>query len=186
MRHDYQSIQLLREAGAITRFHTMRRLLPHVLAEHLWNAAILAFAIDPEIRAEVIMAVLLHDAEEIETGDTPAQVKWRNPDLASTLARIERTFRGRMDIDFHLSPGERQVLNAADRLEIILTSLDEVRMGNSSFWVVLDRLKAAPLPTEHLREDIAGRFLVLQSQIWAEVARVRGTPDVQVTERLQA
>ena len=82
-----------RDAGDVTRFHTLRTIRQQSVAHHSWGVATLLLHVWPEAPASVLRAALWHDVAEIETGDMPAPIKWANPELKKELGDVRDAFK---------------------------------------------------------------------------------------------
>jgi 5'-deoxynucleotidase YfbR-like HD superfamily hydrolase len=104
---------ILRASG-VTRWHIVRMVRPQSLAEHTFDVVMVARAIAKIAGmddAEITKAALLHDLDEIVTGDIPTPTKvrarnngWELNDLYKSITKRE------------LSPDESLVVRLADKL----------------------------------------------------------------------
>jgi 5'-deoxynucleotidase len=142
----YSEVLLMRDAGAITRSHTLRRVFTHRnVAEHSYGVAMLILllyrhdggAMPP---AALLAAALAHDLSEIATGDVPAPVKRDNPELKAELNRITTAWEEKHHLRFGLSVDEQALLKWCDNAEFALYALEEVTAGNRFFMVYLERI----------------------------------------------
>lgn len=141
----------------IPRWSLMRCTRTETLCEHTAETAQIAYTLccannvlfGGSARAEqVAAAALYHDAAEIITGDLPTPVKYRNEEMREAYRKIEREaqqellallpeeLRGRMApalTGAQLSPEERRLLKAADRLSAIIKCVTEKQSGNQEF-----------------------------------------------------
>ena len=121
-------IELLRPEDAIAMQHVKRWHMVRVnriqsIAEHSHTVAMLAVWLNellgsPHKRAEVIEVALIHDAYEIEYGDTPGVTK-KYLDRKAGEYLAESTFWRKRAGEDRPSPslGVRSVVDLADRLE---------------------------------------------------------------------
>lgn len=104
---------ILRASG-VTRWHIVRTVRPQSLAEHTFDVVMIARAI-AKIAGyddyEIIKAALLHDLDEIVTGDIPTPSKKRARDNGWELNDLYKSITGR-----ELSIDESLVIQVADRL----------------------------------------------------------------------
>lgn len=127
--------------GHTKRLHTVQTIGQQTVAEHSGRVAILAMQImrnDPPAR--VLMACLTHDLAEFCTGDIPAPVKWRNPQLNLELKRIEDRFEVENDLFFGLDTYEKNVLKWADALELAFHAVDQLMLGNRNMDTVYQNI----------------------------------------------
>ena len=99
--------QTCRFGGQTPRFYSV--------AEHSYLAA--AMALDDGLNAEVVRAILLHDAAEAYIGDVVKPLKLLLPEYAVIEQRIEAAIGRRFDIDFEehtvtIKRYDRQMLKA--------------------------------------------------------------------------
>jgi 5'-deoxynucleotidase YfbR-like HD superfamily hydrolase len=126
----YDHLLLVREASQITRWHTKRTLRTQSIAEHTFGVVSILTTIHPGASSHLLMAALVHDLAELETGDVPAPVKWANPKLKDALTEIEDRFHARTSSHYKLTPKEEHMLKWADMMELVLWCIEEVDMGN--------------------------------------------------------
>lgn len=139
-------IQPLRKAGYIKRYHTVPTIGDsQTVSAHSWGVATLINEIWPDATKQVLLASLYHDVAEVLTGDMPATVKWKYPDFAAALERVEKLAEDELDLEFALSVREKRQLKIADMLELMLYAGEQIRIGNMHFREVLDNGK------EHLQ-----------------------------------
>lgn len=146
-----------RESG-LTRWHARQTLQTETLAEHHGRVARATLAIctalrhhgiaKPDVAAAVAMA-LVHDAPEVETGDTPGRVKAEHPALKEALRTVEldviqnglyRDLRPAI-ADLYRRTARRiaapaegdleaEIVEYADKLEALLFVESEAALGN--------------------------------------------------------
>lgn len=134
MSHLFDLLDRYRRGGTVRRYHTHRLLRPPNNAEHSWGVALIAREVyrrtyGNEPPEELLVAALLHDVPEYDTGDMPAWVKRAEPDLREKLGQAEAHVIRRLGI---ATPPDWAVplLKFADDLEHVWTCLDERRAGN--------------------------------------------------------
>ena len=138
----YQLIAKVRHArngNKVKRFHTVNSLVTETVGHHSANMAILCVILSEyKPSAALLMAALTHDLAEQYTGDVPATAKWASADLAKALKDMEKKYSR----DWYAAPltdYEKRVLKQADMLDLCFKSLEEVRMGNQEFSIILRR-----------------------------------------------
>ena len=149
---------LLSRMKYITRWGLMRSSRPETLSEHTAETAHIAHMLgllaalrlgQADIRPETLaVAALYHDATEILTGDMPTPVKYKNEALKTAYKEMEkqsaRQLAGLLPADLAptmesyltgelLTPGERLLLKAADRISALIKCLEEESSGNTEF-----------------------------------------------------
>lgn len=161
----------IRNLDKIIRFSTMARLKDETVAEHSFHAAFYAMMLaDFEIKAgnkvdveKVLRSALLHDVEEVVTGDVIHGFKYSDPELAEKMKRMGHEFFKKLLEDVpELSELylkfwreskddsiEGKIVDAADKLEALTYSMEEYSLGNKNFKPVIDhvlsRLKSSEL-----------------------------------------
>lgn len=122
---------LYRDAGAVRRYHVQRTLRQQTVAEHTFGMLMLI----KQVRAGTFIspalydAVLHHDLPELFTGDIPAPIKRAHPDLGPLMDSIEEGLAP-LYIEPDLDAEDTALLKWADRMELVLWCLEEVKMGN--------------------------------------------------------
>jgi 5'-deoxynucleotidase YfbR-like HD superfamily hydrolase len=104
---------ILRASG-VTRWHIVRMVRPQSLAEHTFDVVMVARAIASIAGIddyEIIKAALLHDLDEIVTGDIPTPTKVRARANGWELNDLYKSITGR-----ELSPDESLIIRLADKL----------------------------------------------------------------------
>ncbi len=158
---------LLARMKYITRWSLMHASRPESLSEHTADTALLVHTLcliakqytNTPCRPEIVAtAALYHDAPEILTGDLPTPVKYKNERVrkaydaletestAEMLALLPNELRGEIapyvtgDI---LTPEERRLLKAADRLSALIKCTEECNAGNKEFAAALHQQNEA-------------------------------------------
>lgn len=128
--------------GHTKRLHTVQTIGQQTVAEHSGRVAILAMQImgAHDVSSNLLMACLVHDHAEFVTGDVPAPVKWRNPQLALELKRVEERFEEENNLNFYLEPHENIVLKWADALELAFHAVDQLMLGNRNMDTVYQNI----------------------------------------------
>jgi 5'-deoxynucleotidase YfbR-like HD superfamily hydrolase len=119
------NINDLYDSGAVRRYHTIpdySGAQGQTVAEHCWGAALLAVELAGRKKMannRVVVAMLTHDVEEAQTGDLPATVKWRYPQLDYEMSVVEQTVREELGLPaVQLTEDERHLCKWADYLEL--------------------------------------------------------------------
>ncbi|MCW1296453.1 MAG: HD domain-containing protein [Candidatus Parvarchaeota archaeon] len=151
-----------RVLGQVIRFGIRKRLKDENVAEHSFHTALYAMILaDIEQKKfgnkvnmeKVFRGALLHDLEECMTGDILFHFKHSDEKLTSEIKRIGTKFyekliknlpasmqKDYMEAWLHCKDPntiEGRIVWAADRLEALFYALDELRLGNKSFRLVL-------------------------------------------------
>ena len=104
---------ILRASG-VTRWHIVRTVRPQSLAEHTFDVVMIARAVAKIAGVddyEIIKAALLHDLDEIVTGDIPTPTKQKARDNGWELNDLYKTVTGR-----ELSPDESLIIQLSDKM----------------------------------------------------------------------
>ncbi len=130
-------LDFMREAGDVTRLHTVRTVRHHTVAVHTYGAICIAVELtqlnglgrDDALR--IFMSLLAHDAPELETGDVPAPVKRADPVVKQVYERLESD----VIIDYALAYEDltgtaRDIAKAADCLDLGWAAVEERSLGN--------------------------------------------------------
>ena len=104
---------ILRASG-VTRWHIVRTVRPQSLAEHTFDVVMIARAIAKIAGVddyEIIKAALLHDLDEIITGDIPTPTKQKARDNGFEINDLYKSVTGR-----ELGPDEATIIHLADKM----------------------------------------------------------------------
>lgn len=118
--------------GRVERYHTRSTITTQSNAEHSFGVASIIALIDPNCSKELLLYALWHDVYEVYTGDIPASVKWRWPEIKRQLSVIEREIDEELQLLPKISEKERALLKMADNLETLVFCEKEQGMGNKS------------------------------------------------------
>lgn len=108
------------DSGEVTRYHAVPTVKPQNLAHHQWCVAMLAIYLWPQLRKELLVEILVHDCDEIITGDVPYTVKRDNPEVKEIFKRLANEARHDHLLiipGINLSPEEEALLKLCDTLE---------------------------------------------------------------------
>ncbi|MBI2542638.1 MAG: HD domain-containing protein [Candidatus Aenigmarchaeota archaeon] len=152
----------LRNLDKVVRFSTLRRLKDENVAEHSFHAAFYAMILaDMEIKSgnkvdveKVLRRAIMHDIEEALTGDVIYSFKYSEPGFSEKMKAMSLEFCKELlkDMpefsDSYLniwkdakdSTIEGKIVNAADKLEALVYSLEEYSLGNKNFKPIIDSL----------------------------------------------
>lgn len=124
------AVMALREAGHVSRGHTLRFVGHYDVAQHSWHMAVLLYQLHPDPSPALVKMVLLHDVGERFVGDLPGPIKWTNPKLADLHGELESQALAALGGDVKLTPEEYCWLKALDVLELFLWTQDQKAFGN--------------------------------------------------------
>lgn len=123
----------LRAGGQVTRYHTVRVNQRENNATHSHGVALLILAFWPDATRRLLMAALLHDLQELDTGDMPHTVKRNNSALNDALIVAEEHAAKRLGIHEVMqiiTDDERAKLKVADVADAWHYGYEEYRSGN--------------------------------------------------------
>jgi 5'-deoxynucleotidase YfbR-like HD superfamily hydrolase len=160
---------LYREAADVVRYHTKRVHRSQSIGAHSFGIMLLLNQVAPDARKAVFVAAMHHDLPELITGDIPAPIKKMHDALGPLMDDIESglapLFR-----DCGLTPMEERLLKWADRMELVLWCLEEVRMGNTYLretvakglmWILETPREGLPLAVQVLTNEVVQDVLSL-------------------------
>lgn len=146
-------IKVARAAGNVKRYHTHELLKEEKVGQHTFNMLnILMIVTDRNLSRNLMMAALVHDMGEYETGDIPSPIKKLNPGLREQLNELEDRAMRAAHVGFYpeLSEWEYKLLKFADNLDGLLKVTDELRLGNKTVRWVGEKYLAYLLSMEDL------------------------------------
>ncbi|MCA1806482.1 MAG: HD domain-containing protein [Actinobacteria bacterium] len=96
--------------------------------------------IDPNCSRGALIAALTHDWPEERTGDVPAPAKWADDMLKCSLENMEATWRGENNAPrSYATVDERKLLKMCDMLDLVLSSVEEAKLGNKEALALANR-----------------------------------------------
>jgi 5'-deoxynucleotidase YfbR-like HD superfamily hydrolase len=127
-------------AGAdVKRFHTVATLIPETVGHHSHGVACIVLLLEPSARRELLIAALLHDLSEHQTGDIPSPAK-REYGIGEQVSELEERLLNESGwVNPKLNKFEARTLKLADIAHGALTCLKEISLGNSRLRLVFDR-----------------------------------------------
>ena len=113
-------------SGFVKRWHMFpdRRLRDSgdLTAAHQWRVAVLVFRLAPEMgyndAFKLVLQAMLHDADELYTGDAPYTFKQENPEIAAALAKAGRKWL--LDRNVPMPPSVDPLVKFCDLLDHVL------------------------------------------------------------------
>lgn len=143
-------IRNIRKGGDIQRYHTTPMVKAQDVAQHSFNAALMAEWLAVSVNSnrstlasksldvhKVVMHMLLHDIPEQAIGDVPGWVKWSSPDIKKALDEEEFDWcaknmsQQRAWYMYGLTSEEALLVKFIDLAECCYKIAQDVRMGNS-------------------------------------------------------
>jgi hypothetical protein len=147
----HERLLRLRAGADVKRYHTGSPPIigEQLVGQHSANVQLILLCLHPQPSRELLITALTHDLAEFDTGDTPAHVKWWNPDITEALKQVESTIETQLGLLYPLTPEETQWLGLADTLEYMYFALEQRKLGNRNADIIFERgtprLRAHPL-----------------------------------------
>ena len=139
----WDHFQMLIGAGKVKRWHCASIHQPQDVGNHTFGVmAVLLYITEGEVSKELLLAALMHDMAEGQTGDTPHPFKKQYPDEFNFLedAAMESVFEYEQQL---ITIEEANLLKVADLLEMGIYASYEHAMGNTySITILINVLKA--------------------------------------------
>lgn len=152
-----------RNLDKVVRFSNQMKIKDESVAEHSFHTAMYAMILaDMEVAAgnkvdveKLLRCCLLHDLEESMTGDILHGFKYSDPELLKNMKKMgEEFFKnivGKLPNDMPEryvelwrdakgSDIEGRIVEAADRIEALLYSIEEYSLGNKTFKPKIDHI----------------------------------------------
>lgn len=132
------TLQFVLAGADVVRYHTVHTLVRETVGHHSHGVALLAYLLDPSLRAEVLLYALVHDLAEHQTGDIPAPAK-REYGIGDQVNELEERLLRGVGLGFEVTKSEARTLKLADIAQGALFCVREIGLGNSKMSVVYDR-----------------------------------------------
>jgi 5'-deoxynucleotidase YfbR-like HD superfamily hydrolase len=95
-----------------------------------------------ELPEYITVYLLYHDVPELKVGDPPYPIKKDNPVLKKEMDRLEEEALQSFGIELpQLTENEKLRVKICDALDCWEYAREEIAMGNSTFHVVVERIK---------------------------------------------
>lgn len=153
-----------RNLDKVVRFSNQRKIKDESVAEHSFHTALYAMILaDMEISfgnkvdvEKVLRCCLVHDLEESMTGDILHGFKYSNPELLRNMKKMGAEFYEKIvsDLPEYISKKyvdlwkqskedtiEGRIVEAADKLEALMYSIEEYSLGNRNFKALIKGIK---------------------------------------------
>lgn len=124
------------DSGGIIRFHACPKMRKQRLSDHMWKVALITQYLLPNISKDALLYALTHDSIEIVTGDIPATLKWKFPEIKDVLKGIESKYSSDTNTASEL---EKLVIKLADFIDGMLFCYDSYNDGCKEAKVIFDR-----------------------------------------------
>ena len=137
-----EHINIMREAGAVTRWHTIPHIGVDTVANHSWNTTTLLLELNPTASRALIVYMLNHDVTERWIGDIPASAKGMFPTISQGVKEAESFLEHKFNLPGtdDLDEDERRWARAIDALEAVLWCHEQIIMGNQMVTVALETI----------------------------------------------
>ena len=130
-----------RKLADLTRSHTKVTNIKDTIARHNNNMQNLMKRLNPGRSVELIDAIQDHDAAELLLGDTPSPAKKAFPELKEMLDALENYVNRWLQIKIKLTPEEKNWLKSVDKLEYLMSCIDEAELGNTRVLPLIDKYR---------------------------------------------
>lgn len=152
--------------GEVVRYHTLMTIQRETVSSHSFGVAWFVYFLQPEARAQVLMAALAHDLAEHMVGDIPAPAK-RELGIGEQLNSLEDKLLKAAKLDFEITEEEKRVLKLADCAQGAMFCIRERSLGNRGVDVVFGRYMS--YIGERITLDEAENNLVeILNELWKE------------------
>lgn len=122
----------LAAAGRVKRYACWPTLTDQPVGLHCWHVWRVWRGIWGEPDGRVCSYIMLHDAEELITGDPPFPTKRDNPDLKAAHDRVGADAREFLGVRLpELTADERRQFKIAELIEMMEHGMHEVQLGNA-------------------------------------------------------
>ena len=152
-----------RNLGKVIRFSNQMRIKDESVAEHSFHTAMYAMILaDMEISdgnkvdtEKILRCCLVHDLEESMTGDILYGFKYSDPELLKNMKKMGEEFFKNIvgNLPDEMSKNyadlwkeakedtvEGKIVEAADKIEALIYSMEEYSLGNKMFKRIIDGL----------------------------------------------
>lgn len=134
-----EKLTFIMSGADVKRYHTVPTIQIETVGHHSHGVACLAAMLDPNASRELLMAALMHDLSEHQTGDIPAPAK-REYGIGDQVNNLELRLMKEAGLPFPgLSKEDSRTLKLADIAQGALFCANEISMGNTRMNVVFDR-----------------------------------------------
>lgn len=138
---NFNRLQWMYAGGKVKRIHTVPLLMEHTNAKHVYGTLMIAKELyldecqrTPGLSLLAIWDhLLVHDTPESLTGDVPSPVKRASPTIKAILDSMELSYFHRHNVQcLPLSEVESAIVSGADCGDLIMSCIEERRLGNRS------------------------------------------------------
>lgn len=126
----------------VERYHTVRTLTTETVGHHSHGVAMLcALLVGCQASKELLLAALMHDLAEHQTGDIPSPAK-RAYGIGEQVNELEEKLLKSVGLNFTLHPDDTRTLKLADIAQGAIFCVREMQLGNIGMKTVYDRYKS--------------------------------------------
>lgn len=125
-------VRMVERSARVRRYHTEPVVHQQTVGEHTYGVMWLVYLLsDGDVSRNLLLAAMMHDAPEHETGDIPAPVK-RTGGIKAMFDTLEDRAMRDLQLAFpELTEAEAATLKMADCLEGMLFCSWELKRGNT-------------------------------------------------------
>lgn len=151
-------LKVVRESAYVKRCHTIPIHGEYTVAQHCYGALNLLVVAHPDPSANLMKAVLWHDAHERYTGDIPSPALTSDGEFAKLHDRLAERVDRACGLSVELSDDDRLWLRAVDKAELLLWAKEQLAMGNCNAAAIVGNLASwfghnpVPLQIKHIIE----------------------------------
>lgn len=132
-------LKFILAGSEVKRYHTIMTLQNETVGHHSHGVACLVTLLRPKASRKLLIAALLHDLSEHQTGDIPSPAK-RAYNIGQQVEKLELKLMEKAGFVFPvLKPAESRALKLADIAHGALFCVKEINLGNSSMKIVFER-----------------------------------------------
>lgn len=132
-------LEFILAGSDVKRYHTVMTLQNETVGHHSHGVACLIMLLNPRATRKLLMAALMHDLSEHQTGDIPSPAK-RAYRIGQQVEKLEIKLMEEAGFVFpNLAPGEARTLKIADIAHGALFCAREINLGNTGMKKVFNR-----------------------------------------------
>lgn len=132
-------LNFIQSGADVKRYHTVTTIQQETVGHHSHGVAVICLLLDDNASRDLLIAALLHDLAEHQTGDIPSPAK-RQYGIGDQVSDLEDRLLAEAGIPMpSLSDHEKRVLKLADIAQGALFCAREIALGNRGLKKVFDR-----------------------------------------------
>ncbi len=159
-------ILFMLKGSEVERYHTLKTLQTETVGHHSFLVAMFCWLLTPS-NPTLVLAALMHDLAEHETGDMPAPAK-RKLNMSDQMAALEDDILGRAGFGVRLLYEEQRTLKLADCFAGMLFCTRERALGNKGVEEVWSRYLSYVTEEHSDQVEQESRILYAMKQLWTE------------------